>query len=335
MTVLLTGAAGLIGRSLHERLPGLGWDVRAFDRVAVPDGIVGDVNSPDDLDAAMQGVNAVAHFAGHPREAPLAGRAGGQRRRDARRVRGRPPRRRAPRRARVVHPRRRLHTGPRRASRPTRRRARTPSTASARSSTRRSGATTPTGTACRSRACGSGRSPSARTIRARSRPGCRRATAPGWWTRACARRTSTTPSCGACRRTRHGILDLTSALALGYEPQDDAEDHAAALGEVSPRPVGRVRRRRVHLARVRHRRGAGPLAGPRMSSDLHDDLYDQVRAWIADDLDPSAAAELQTLLDAAAAVTPRPGPSWPTGSPVRSPSARRACAGRCAPVPAA
>ena len=69
-SLLLTGAAGLIGRSLHERLPALGWDVRAFDRVAAPGVIVGDVNSADDLDAAMQDVTAVAHFAGYPREAP-------------------------------------------------------------------------------------------------------------------------------------------------------------------------------------------------------------------------------------------------------------------------
>lgn len=70
MSVLLTGAAGLVGRSLHERLPAFGWDVRAFDRVGVPGGIVGDINSPTELDAAMRGVTAVAHFAGHPREAP-------------------------------------------------------------------------------------------------------------------------------------------------------------------------------------------------------------------------------------------------------------------------
>ena len=49
MTVLLTGAAGSIGTALRERLPGLGHDVRSFDRVAVPGGIVGDITSAADL----------------------------------------------------------------------------------------------------------------------------------------------------------------------------------------------------------------------------------------------------------------------------------------------
>lgn len=70
MTVLLTGAAGRIGTQLRERLPDLGWAVRAFDRVAVPGGVVGDLASPADLDAAMAGVTAVAHFAGVPTETP-------------------------------------------------------------------------------------------------------------------------------------------------------------------------------------------------------------------------------------------------------------------------
>jgi uronate dehydrogenase len=70
MTVLLTGAAGTIGQALMERLPALGWDVRAFDRRAVPGGIVGDITSADDLDAAMSGVDAVVHLAGIPTELP-------------------------------------------------------------------------------------------------------------------------------------------------------------------------------------------------------------------------------------------------------------------------
>lgn len=74
MTILLTGAAGSIGTALRERLPGLGWTVRSFDRVAV-DGdaaraMVGDVTNPADLDAAMAGVSAVVHLAGQPTEAP-------------------------------------------------------------------------------------------------------------------------------------------------------------------------------------------------------------------------------------------------------------------------
>ena len=69
-TVLLTGAAGTIGTALRERLPAHGWTVRAFDRVPVPGGVVGDITSPRDLDAAVRGVDAVAHFAGQPTEAP-------------------------------------------------------------------------------------------------------------------------------------------------------------------------------------------------------------------------------------------------------------------------
>lgn len=69
-TMLLTGAAGSIGTALRERLPGFGWDVRGFDREPLPDGVVGDVTSPADLDAAMDGVAAVVHLAGQPTEAP-------------------------------------------------------------------------------------------------------------------------------------------------------------------------------------------------------------------------------------------------------------------------
>jgi uronate dehydrogenase len=69
-TVLLTGAAGAIGTALRERLPAFGWTVRGFDRVRAPGCVVGDITSADDLDAAMAGVAAVAHFAGQPTEAP-------------------------------------------------------------------------------------------------------------------------------------------------------------------------------------------------------------------------------------------------------------------------
>jgi uronate dehydrogenase len=70
VSVLLTGAAGTIGTALRERLPRLGWELRSFDREPVPDGIVGDVTSPADLDAAMRGGAAVVHLAGQPSEAP-------------------------------------------------------------------------------------------------------------------------------------------------------------------------------------------------------------------------------------------------------------------------
>jgi uronate dehydrogenase len=67
---LLTGAAGRIGTALRERLPALGWDLRGFDRAAVPNGVVGDITSAADLDSAMDGVEAVVHLAGRPDEAP-------------------------------------------------------------------------------------------------------------------------------------------------------------------------------------------------------------------------------------------------------------------------
>lgn len=70
MTILLTGAAGRIGTALRARLPELGWDVRGFDRTPIPAGVVGDITSADDLDAALAGVSAVVHLAGVPTEAP-------------------------------------------------------------------------------------------------------------------------------------------------------------------------------------------------------------------------------------------------------------------------
>ena len=72
MTILLTGAAGRIGSALRERLPALGWEVRAFDRVPVDGGVAGDVTSAADLDAALRGVDAIVHLAGQPTEAPWA-----------------------------------------------------------------------------------------------------------------------------------------------------------------------------------------------------------------------------------------------------------------------
>ncbi|HEY8827650.1 MAG TPA: NAD(P)-dependent oxidoreductase [Jatrophihabitantaceae bacterium] len=69
MTVLLTGAAGTIGSALAVRLPAYGWTVRGFDRVPVDGGVVGDITSPADLDAAMRGTSAVVHLAGQNTEA--------------------------------------------------------------------------------------------------------------------------------------------------------------------------------------------------------------------------------------------------------------------------
>ena len=75
MTVLLTGAAGLIGTAMAERLPALGWRLRCLDRVGVDQGefVRGELTSPDDLDRAVAGdstVKAIVHLAGQPTEAP-------------------------------------------------------------------------------------------------------------------------------------------------------------------------------------------------------------------------------------------------------------------------
>ncbi len=68
--VLVTGAAGRIGRSLCADLPEHGWRVRGFDRSPVDGGITGDIRDPAALDAALYGASAVVHLAGQPTEAP-------------------------------------------------------------------------------------------------------------------------------------------------------------------------------------------------------------------------------------------------------------------------
>lgn len=69
-TVLLTGAAGSIGTALRERLPGLGWQVRPFDRRPVDGHPAGDITSAADLDDATAGVDAIVHLAAQSIEAP-------------------------------------------------------------------------------------------------------------------------------------------------------------------------------------------------------------------------------------------------------------------------
>ncbi|NRQ49868.1 NAD-dependent epimerase/dehydratase family protein [Aeromicrobium stalagmiti] len=77
MKVLVTGAGGSIGRALGRGLPGLGHDLRGLDLVGDPapgyqhDWVVGDCLDPDVVDAAVRGVDAVAHFAGDPDEGSL------------------------------------------------------------------------------------------------------------------------------------------------------------------------------------------------------------------------------------------------------------------------
>lgn len=73
--VLVTGAAGRLGGFLRTGLPPLGWRLRVLDRVPFEDPaaevVIADINDPDALDTAMQGVVAVVHLAGIPGEAPF------------------------------------------------------------------------------------------------------------------------------------------------------------------------------------------------------------------------------------------------------------------------
>lgn len=64
-TVLITGSAGAIGSTLMQQLPALGWQVRGFDLV---DGH--DITNAAGLETAMDGIDAVVHLAGQPTEAP-------------------------------------------------------------------------------------------------------------------------------------------------------------------------------------------------------------------------------------------------------------------------
>jgi len=69
-TVLVTGAAGRIGHYLRAGLPGLGWELRLLDRVPIPGergSIVGDVTDPAALRAAVADASAVVHLAGEAR----------------------------------------------------------------------------------------------------------------------------------------------------------------------------------------------------------------------------------------------------------------------------
>lgn len=78
MKVLVTGAAGSIGRVLCPGLTALGHTVVGLDRVPPPDGEEGgwhtvDCTDPDAVAAvfAAESLDAVVHLAGHPDEASL------------------------------------------------------------------------------------------------------------------------------------------------------------------------------------------------------------------------------------------------------------------------
>jgi uronate dehydrogenase len=77
MKVLVTGAAGSIGRNLGRGLPDLGHELRGLDRVDEPvEGydlgwMTGDCLDPEIADRSVDGVDAVVHLAGNPDEDSL------------------------------------------------------------------------------------------------------------------------------------------------------------------------------------------------------------------------------------------------------------------------
>lgn len=77
MKVLVTGAAGSIGRALGRGLADLGHDLRGLDLVDQPatgyehDWMVGDCLDEATADRAVSGVDAVVHLAGNPDEDSL------------------------------------------------------------------------------------------------------------------------------------------------------------------------------------------------------------------------------------------------------------------------
>ncbi len=73
-TVLLTGAAGGLGTLMRELLPEYGYELRLLDMRPVdgaPDAIVADLADRDALRAAVRGVDAIIHLAGISLEAPF------------------------------------------------------------------------------------------------------------------------------------------------------------------------------------------------------------------------------------------------------------------------
>jgi uronate dehydrogenase len=71
-TILLTGAAGGVGTLMREHLPPYGYDLRLFDVAPVadaPDAITADLADTDALREAVRGVDAIVHLAGISLEA--------------------------------------------------------------------------------------------------------------------------------------------------------------------------------------------------------------------------------------------------------------------------
>ncbi|MER5180622.1 NAD(P)-dependent oxidoreductase [Streptomyces sp. NPDC002896] len=71
-TVLLTGAAGGLGTLMRGLLPAYGYELRLFDMVPIegePDAITADLGDRDALREAVRGVDAIIHLAGISLEA--------------------------------------------------------------------------------------------------------------------------------------------------------------------------------------------------------------------------------------------------------------------------
>jgi uronate dehydrogenase len=73
-TVLLTGAAGGLGTLMRDLLPAYGYDLRLLDLRPIegqPDAIVADLADKDAVREAVRGVDAIIHLAGISLEAPF------------------------------------------------------------------------------------------------------------------------------------------------------------------------------------------------------------------------------------------------------------------------
>ncbi|WP_262702680.1 MULTISPECIES: NAD-dependent epimerase/dehydratase family protein [Streptomyces] len=73
-TVLLTGAAGGMGTLMRELLPPYGYQLRLLDQLPIegePDAITADLSDRDALREAVRGVDAIIHLAGISLEAPF------------------------------------------------------------------------------------------------------------------------------------------------------------------------------------------------------------------------------------------------------------------------
>jgi uronate dehydrogenase len=77
MTILITGAAGIVGTGLRRAFATQGMALRLFDRQAITDlgaheqAVQGDLSDPAALRSALQGVRAVIHLAGCTTDADM------------------------------------------------------------------------------------------------------------------------------------------------------------------------------------------------------------------------------------------------------------------------